>query len=122
MADFEIIPLTAHPSQEFTVTLGGQNCRIKLYAKEIQVPVWYPGTIVTDPPVFEAATPMFLDLYVNDVLIVGGVRCLADVKIVRDSYLGFAGELSFIDAANQGEPPEVDGLGTRWLLVYWPDL
>lgn len=114
-----IVPLNPVPSQRLTVTLSNQVCLIKVYGKSIYVPVT-PG-IPTDPPAYEQANPIFLDLYVNDVLIIGGVLCLNQNKIVRNSYLGFTGDLAFFDTQGDDDP-QVSGLGSRWLLTYWADL
>lgn len=46
-----------------------------------------------------------------------GVPCLHGNKMVRYSYLGFKGDLIFID--NDGESdPQWEGLGSRYLLYY----
>jgi hypothetical protein len=107
-------------------------------------------------PTYENTNPVFLDLYVNDTtLIVGGVPCLNDVRIVRDTYLGFIGDLSVIDTEGNDDPQgvplrlplpplrnvwqrnlplslagkappnlanRIPGLGSRFLLTYWPNL
>jgi hypothetical protein len=58
-----------------------------------------------------------MDVYVNNVLIVGGVICLNLNLIVRNTYLGFPGDLAFID--NIGETdPYYTGLGTQYSLAY----
>jgi hypothetical protein len=93
-----VIPLTASPNQTVDVTLAGQYCRINIYQKSVG---------------------LFLDLYVNDTLIIGGVLCLNRVKIVRDIYLGFIGELAFIDTQGNDDP-NTTGLGTRFILAYIP--
>lgn len=91
-----IVPIQATASQNFTVQLGGQVCQIRIYQK---------------------TTGLFLDLYVDDKLIVGGVICLNLVRIVRSLYLGFLGDLLFID--NQGtDDPVFTGLGVRFSLAY----
>jgi len=92
----QVIPTTATPSQTLSVVLAGQPCRINIYAK---------------------STGLFLDLYVSDVLIIGGVICLNTVLIVRDGYLGFTGDLAFFDLQGQDDP-QPEGLGSRWLLCY----
>jgi hypothetical protein len=112
------IPIATEPSQELRVTLGGQLCRVRLYVREILVPVARAGSIVTDPPVYEAALPTFLDLYVDDVLVVGGVLCRDRTLLVRDAYLGLSGDLSFYDEFGS-EDPTYQGLGKRFLLLYW---
>lgn len=91
-----VIPIAASPSQTLSVVLANQSCGMNIYQKT-------PG--------------LFADLYVNDVLIIGGVLCLNTVLIVRDAYLGFTGDLAFFDM--QGlDDPVYTGLGSRWLLAY----
>jgi hypothetical protein len=116
-----VVPLAAVPSQTLNITLGGQPCRIKLFTKNLQVPALDPGEIVTEPPRFVEIDPIFMELYLNDVLLLGGVLCLNEVRIVRDAYLKFIGDLSFQDLQGSDDP-RVAGLGTRWILCYWPDL
>lgn len=91
-----VIPLTATPSQEFSVTLGNQLCRIKVYQK---------------------STGLFLDLFVSDRPIVQGALCRDRVRIVRHAYLGFVGDLAFIDTMGRADP-EYAGLGDRFQLGY----
>lgn len=107
-------------------------------------------------PTYENVNPVFLDLYVSDVLVIGGVICHNGVRIVRDAYLGFVGDLAVIDTTGtldphgtplrlpppdlrnfwqrnlplslggklpvSGSPNKIPGMGTRWLLTYWPGL
>lgn len=91
-----VIPLNAVPAQRVSVTLALQPCSIKLYQK---------------------TTGLFIDLSVNDTLIIGGVICEDRNRIVRDSYLGFIGDLEFIDTQGLADP-DYTGLGSRFLLVY----
>jgi len=90
------IPVAAVSSQIVTATLSSQPCRINLYQK---------------------STGLYLDLYVNDVLKIGGVVCLNGVRIVRDAYLGFIGDLGFYDTQGKTDPVS-SGLGSRYVLVY----
>jgi hypothetical protein len=120
-ADLQTVPLQPVASQTVDVTLNNQVCTINVFEKRIHVPVSRPGGIPTDPPDYEPINPIFLDLYVNDVLIIAGVICLHGVEIVRDAYLGFVGDLVFYDTRGT-EDPMVSGLGTRWVLTYWPFL
>ena len=92
----QTIPINAVPSQALKVVLGGQICTINIYQK---------------------STGLFLDLYVNDALIIGGALCLNGVNIVRDAYLGFVGDLVFSDTQG-ADAPVYTGLGSRWLLFY----
>lgn len=92
----QIVPLQAVPNQAVSILLGGQNCQINVYSK---------------------AGALYLDLYVDNILIVGGVTCQNLNRIVRSKYLGFVGDLGFID--NQGSSdPTYEGLGSRFSLAY----
>ena len=112
-----IVPLSPAASQSVNVTLNNQVCTINVYGKTLFVPISPPGMIITDPPVYQNINPVFLDLYVNDTLIIGGVPCLNQTFIVRDPYLGFIGDLIFVDTQGS-EDPFISGLGTRFLLTY----
>ncbi len=46
-----------------------------------------------------------------------GVLCRNLVYLVREAYLGFTGDLTFMDTEG-GDDPYYTGLGSRWLLVY----
>ena len=99
----QIIPLQAVPSQTLAVTLGDQQCAINVYQKFYGV---------------------FLDLYASNTisgplptLIVGGQICQNINLIVRSLYLGFIGDLAFVDTQGTANPIYT-GLGTRFLLVY----
>lgn len=92
------------PAQLITITLNQQHCDLVIYTKSINIPIEDPGTISTDPPTYENANPVFMDLYVNNISIVGGVLCLNRTKIVRDTYLGFIGDLAFIDTQGNEDP------------------
>lgn len=92
----QTIPLSALPQQIVSVQLNNQVCQIKVY---------------------QLATGMFLDLYVDNTLVIGGVICQANNPIVRQAYLGFNGDLVFVDTAGNSDP-DYSGLGSRWLLAY----
>lgn len=120
---YQVVPLRPVNSQTLQIALGGQVCGIKVYTKEIEVPEKPPGMIVTDPePVYETIDPIFLDLYLAGTLILGGAQCLCGNRIVIDKYLGFVGDLAVIDTQSNAVYPTVAGLGTRFLLTYWPNL
>lgn len=119
--DYLIVPLRPVPVQQLNVVLGGQPCTIKVYTKNIDVPESPPGAIPTDPPIYISIDPIFMDLYVDGKLVLSGILCLNGVRIVRDVYLGFVGDLSIIDTQGSDDP-QVAGLGSRWLLTYWPNL
>lgn len=92
----QTVPLADVAAQVLSVTLGGQPCRIALYLK---------------------ATGLYCDVSVSDAVIVSGVLCLDRNRIVRDAYLGFAGDLLFVDMQARMDPTS-PGLGSRYLLVY----
>lgn len=92
----QIVPLKAVPSQVVRVNLNSQACTIRVYQKSFG---------------------LFLDLLVNDVLIIAGRLCLNGVRLVQDDYLGFLGDLAFLDTSGTDDP-EASGLGGRFVLSY----
>ncbi|HEY0120658.1 MAG TPA: hypothetical protein VGC14_02665 [Rhizobium sp.] len=90
------IPLQAIPNQTVTVTLDDQVCQINLY---------------------QCSEAMFIDLLVENSLIVGGVICENQNRIVRSDYLGFSGDIAFVDTQGSDDPIYT-GLGTRFFLTY----
>jgi hypothetical protein len=92
----QIIPIQAVPSQAITVSLGDQNCQISIYQKQ---------------------TGLFIDLYVNNTLLLAGVICENLNRIVRSAHFGFTGDLVFSDQHGTSDPVYT-GLGTRYLLCY----
>jgi hypothetical protein len=92
----QIIPLQAVPNQTVNVSLGKQACSLHVYQK---------------------AFGLFMDVYANGSLIIGGVICENANRIVRDAYLGFVGDLAFWDLQGASDP-DYTGLGGRFLLFY----
>lgn len=93
-----VIPLQATPSQSVNVLLANQACTINVYTR---------------------TTGLYCDLFVAGNLIIGGVLCLDAVRIVRDLYLGFVGDLAFFDMRGSNDPT-FDGFGSggRYFLGY----
>lgn len=91
-----IIPTQPLPNQTLQVQLDGQACTINLY---------------------QQSYGLYCDLYVNGVLIIGGVICENLNRIVRSLYLGFGGDLIVGDTQGTSDPLYW-GLGSRWLLAY----
>lgn len=97
-----IVPLQSVPNQTVTVLLNNQQTLLYLY---------------------QTSTGLYIDVYVNSTLIIGGVICEQANVIVRDAYLGFSGDLAFYDT--QPDPvagpldPQYTGFGSRWILVYF---
>lgn len=92
----QIIPIQAEPNQAITVTLANQACQINVYQK---------------------LYGLFVDLYVSGALVVAGTPALDRNLIVRSTYLGFAGDLVFIDTQGTDDPTYT-GLGSRFQLAY----
>lgn len=90
------IPLEPQKSQSVSVDLVGQRCVIRLIQRESFI---------------------YMDLTVNGNPIMQGVPCLYGNKMVRYSYLGFQGDLVFLDNVGQLDPT-YDGLGGRFILYY----
>ena len=92
-----VVPLIAVPSQTLSVQLSNQNCFLKVYQK---------------------SAGLFMDVYVDDELIIGGVICEHANRIVRSIYLGFTGDFVFWDTEGNAEVPEYSTLGSQFILVY----
>jgi len=127
-----VVPLVAVPSQTLSIGLGNQPCAIDVFTKHLQVPViggpgvtsppQGGGAILTSPPDYGEIDPVFLNLRLNDELVLSGALARNNVGLIR-GYCAtepvFLGELSFTDT-QANEEPRWDGLGSRWLLLYWP--
>lgn len=94
------IPLQPVAAQALSVVLSGQNCQISVYQKN---------------------TGVYLDLEVDNSPIVTTVLCHDRVRLVRSAYLGFVGDLTFVDTQGHADP-EYQGLGTRFVLAYMEPL
>lgn len=92
----QIVPLRPLPSQTVTISLANQTTQIT---------------------VSQTDYGMFIDIAVNNSTIINGVLCEDRNRIVREAYLGFIGDFTFID--NQGlADPVYTGLGSRFNLAY----
>lgn len=93
----QIIPLQAVASQQLSVLLEQQDCQISVYQK---------------------STGLFFDLFADGVEIISGVICQNLNLIVRSLYLGFNGDLVFMDNQNGNIDPDYTQIGSRFSLVY----
>lgn len=91
-----VIPLMAVPSQTVSPSLNGQAVQLNIYQK---------------------STGLYCDVLVSGSPIIYGVICRNLNRIVRDLYLGFSGDLMFLDQEGSSDP-NYTGLGTRWVLMY----
>ena len=95
-----VIPLQPVPSQTINAVLNEQPCTIKVYQR---------------------STGLYVDLDLNDVLVIGGVIAHDRNRIVRSEYLGLIGDLAFVDM-HGNEDPTYTGLGDRFIFAYFfPD-
>ncbi|WP_267550389.1 phage baseplate plug protein [Rhizobium rhizogenes] len=94
-----IVPLQAIPNQTITTTLASQ---------------------VTQLNVYQTYNGLFIDVYLENTLIIGGVICENQNRIVRSAYLGYSGDFAFIDTQGTLDP-DYSGLGTRYFLTYLTD-
>lgn len=90
------VPTIAVPNQTMTVTLGGQTCQIDLLQKP---------------------SGLYMNLSVNNGIIISGVICENLNRIVRDLYLGFIGDFFFRDVQGTSDPVYT-GLNDRYQLYY----
>lgn len=93
-----VIPLQPVAAQNLSILLGDQNCQISVAQK---------GAF------------LYLSLSVNNNPIITGVICRDRVRLVRYAYLGFVGNLSFVDTIGSDDP-QYSGLGSRFKLAYLP--
>ncbi|CRY10502.1 phage baseplate plug family protein [Yersinia enterocolitica] len=91
-----VITLENKKSQSIFITLEGQSCLIRLIQRDSSI---------------------YMDLTVNGDPILQGVPCLYANKIVRYKYLGFRGDLFFLDNEGQSDP-QWDGLADRFPLYF----
>ena len=91
-----VIPVQALPNQQLQVQLGSQACTIELAQTDYG---------------------LFLTLSVGGSLVVASVICENLNRIVRSLYLGFSGDLCFIDTQGTTDPI-FTGLGSRYQLLY----
>lgn len=90
------ISIEPKKSQAISLNLAGQKCVIRMIQRESFI---------------------YMDLTVNDNPIMQGVPCLYGNRMVGYSYLGFKGDLVFLDSDGQ-QDPHWDELGKRHLLYY----
>lgn len=92
----QVIPLSATPNQTLKCVLGGQYCTIRLMT---------------------TSAGLLIDVLVDESPIVQGVLCQDNNRLIRYAYLGFVGDLVFVDTQGSHDP-EYSGLGSRYQLLY----
>lgn len=96
-----VIPLKPVPAQRLAVLLAAQSCTMHIYQR---------------------STGLYIDVLVDDALVIGGVLCRNLCVVVRSLYLGFIGDVAFVDTQpdkiNGPMDPEYTGLGARYQLIW----
>lgn len=92
----QVIPTAAVASQSLAVMLNGQQVTLALYQK---------------------STGLYADIGLNNAPLLYGVACLNTAPMVISAYLGFPGDLAWIDLQGS-DPPYYTGLGTRFALIW----
>lgn len=90
------VPAQSIPYQIFSTDLGGQPVTLRIRSRSVG---------------------LYMDVLVNDALIVAGVVCQDRNRIVRDAYLGFIGDLVWVDIRGTRDPDWL-GIGDRFFLTY----
>lgn len=96
-----LIPTQALQSQTLNMAVNSQAVTLNIYALGQS-----------------ADAPIFMDVSVNNALVIGGVLCQNLNVIVRNLYLGFSGDFAWNDAQGEADP-QFGGLGLRWQLWYF---
>lgn len=92
----QTVPLAAVPAQTIYVQLDGQAFKLNIYQKRFG---------------------LFADIFLNNTLVLSGVLCLNEVRMIRDSYFGIAGDFMFYDNQSSSDP-DYTGLASRFSLLY----
>lgn len=92
-----IVPVIANPSQTMLIVLAGQPTTVRVYQK-------FFG--------------LYVDILLNDVLVIGGVVGRDRNRIIRSDYLGYDGDFAFFDTQGRSDP-SYEFLGDRYLLGYF---
>lgn len=94
------IPLSSTPSQLLTIVLSDKLCQMAIYT-------------------LGAENKLYIDVSIAGSAIVTCVLCHDRVKLIQLEYLGFPGDLSFVDTQG-ADDPVYSGLGSRFFLAYLP--
>lgn len=92
-----VVPLQSVPAQTVGVTLANQVCDIHVYQR---------------------STGLYVDLAVANETVISGVIAHDRNRIVRSLYLGFTGDLAFVDTQGSSDP-DYTGVDARFLLIYF---
>jgi len=94
------IPIVPAYSQVLNISLGGLAVKLSIYT-------------------IGRSTDLYIDVEVENSPIISGQIIKDRVRLVREAYLGFVGDLAFVDTIGTSDP-EALKLGDRYQLVYLP--
>lgn len=97
------IPLRAVPAQSLAVVLGGQSVSLRVFARGCQ-----------------GQDRLYCDVAVDNEWMWQGRLCHTGEGLKAYAYLGFQGDLRFVDLWGSADP-DWQGLGERWRLVWATD-
>lgn len=92
----QTIPLQAVPNQTLKFAAGNLAVQLKVYQK---------------------LYGLVMDVLINSTPIATGCLCLNQNRVLHNAYLGFPGDLAFVDTQGS-QDPSYTGLGSRWRLIY----
>lgn len=100
------VPLRAVPAQSLAVVLGGQSISLRIFARD-----------------WQGEDRVYCDVAVDGVWMWQGRICHAGASLKAYPYVGFKGDLRFVDMrgnAKSQEPQSIQwqSLGERWRLVW----
>ncbi len=90
------IPLAPTASQTLNVVLDQQLVRLDVYQR---------------------STGLYMNVWLNDALIVAGAICQNLNPVMHAAYLGLGGDFVFMDTQGSDDPT-FDGLGERYVLTF----
>lgn len=96
-----IVPLQAVPSQVVNVQLQAQATTLRVYQRFYGL---NNGGI-------------YIDVLLNNSLVIGGVQCENANRIIRNAYFGYLGDFAWIDTQGSNDP-YYTGIGIRYFLAY----
>lgn len=92
----QTIPLQPVPNQTLQFAVNNQAIRLRVYQK-------FFG--------------LLMDVSINGSLVAAGCLCRNQNRVLHNKYLGFPGDLVFVDEQG-GDDPVYTGFGSRFVLLY----
>lgn len=90
------IPVTSTPSQSLNVIINGTVFRLDIYQR---------------------STGLYMNVWVNGVVVVSGAICQNLNPVVHADYLSLGGDFVWVDMQGS-QDPVYSGLGSRYVLTF----